>query len=526
MAEFPELKSAIDQLTEYVKLQVDITQNLNDALKKHLGIVEGDAKATKDATEAAKQRAEADKEIAKNKNSIKQFGENLKAAVSAVAKIAEEGVKFGGTIGVSATRGVQLELSNRAAILSQLGRIEADRLITLEQQRGAQQALTDTFIGTREGMQLSAEGTRQFASNLKGGFRSEFQLTGESLRALTTIGASTTQQFDAFRRATGRASLSSGQLATIVNKNSLSFLLYGNSFARAAANAEKMGISLASVQSSQESMVSNLEGTLDTVAQLNQLGAAIDFGSLVTALETQGPDAVLQYLTSAVPPSLFQSTSFRALFSQLGISAETILRSGKVGTTADAIEAQFTELSDDTSAVAIGMTALARTTGVFDKALQGLITTTLGAATSVAAKSVADRLATAGTLASAVANVGKLGLAATGVGAVLSIASLLPLLFSGKSKGDDIISSGGYGSRTLVTPTGNVALNNSDTVIAGTQLLSRGSIQAGGDSSDLTKKVDKLITALSNATTVINVGGTSQVVPRMNVVGVYDRNGR
>lgn len=524
MADFPELKSSVEQLTEYINLQIDTTTLLNEVLKQNVDTLKDNAEANKEAAEAAKARLEADKEIAKGKASIKQFADNIKAAVSEVAKIAEAGVKFGATIGTSATRGVQLELSNRASILSQIGRVEANRIVTLEQQQAAQQSLADTFISVRDGMQLSADGTQAFASNLKGGFRSEFQLTGESLRALTVIGASTTEQFDSFRRATGRASLSSGQLANIVNKNSLSFLLYGNSFARAAANAEKMGISLASVQSSQESMVSNLEGTLDTINQLNMLGASIDFGSLVTALETQGPDAVLKYLTSSVPPSLFESTSFRALFNQLGISSETILRAGKVGSTADAIEAQMTEMAEDTGAAANSLAVLARTTGAFDKALNGLIVTTIGAATSMAAKSVADRVAAGGTAAAAAGLIGKAGALATGAGAVVSIIlALLPFLAS--KTGDDVVSTG-YGSRTLVTPTGNIALNNNDTVLAGTKLLSRGSMQMGTDSSELVKKVDTLITALSSATTVINVGGTTQSVPRMNVVGVYDRNGR
>ncbi len=521
MAEFSEFSSALEQLTEYVNLQIDTTKLYNDALKEAIPGLKENTDAVKDNTEANKDSAV---ELRKNKKSITDFADGVRKAVSELAKVAEAGIKFGATVGTSATRGVQLELSNRAAIFSQIGRIEADRIVSLEQQQAAQQSLTDTFISTREGMQLSAEGTKNFASNLKGGFKSEFQLTGESLRALTVIGASTTDQFDAFRRATGRASLNSTQLANIVNKNSLSFLLYGNSFARAAANAEKMGISLASVQSSQESMVSNLEGTLDTVNQLNMLGAAIDFGSLVTALETKGPDAVLQYLTSAVPPSLFESTSFRALFNQLGISSETILRAGKVGNTADAIEAQMTELGQDTGVAANALTLLGRTTGTYDKVLQGLITTTTGATTSMLAKSAADRLALTGGLATAAVIAGRVGMIAAGGGVLLSIASLLPLFFG--KKGDDVVSTGGYGSRTLVTPKGNIALNNNDTVIAGTQLMSRGSLQAGTDSSNLVRKVDELITSLNKATTVINVGGTTQVVPRMNVVGVYDRNGR
>jgi len=41
-------------------------------------------------------------------------------------------------------------------------------------------------------------------------------------------------------------------------------------------------------------------------------------------------------------------------------------------------------------------------------------------------------------------------------------------------KGDDVMSEGGYGNRTLLTPKGSIALNNEDTVIAGTNLGGRG----------------------------------------------------
>jgi phage tail tape-measure protein len=84
--------------------------------------------------------------------------------------------------------------------------------------------------------------------------------------------------------------------------------------------------------------------------------------------------------------------------------------------------------------------------------------------------------------------------------------------------------SAGYGSRTLVTPKGAFALNNADDIIAGTNLFPKGSLRAGSDNSDLVRKVDNLITALSNATTTINVGGNMQTVPRLQLVGVYSRN--
>jgi hypothetical protein len=58
-----------------------------------------------------------------------------------------------------------------------------------------------------------------------------------------------------------------------------------------------------------------------------------------------------------------------------------------------------------------------------------------------------------------------LGLAAAGTVAALGYKFM---------KGDDVMSEGGYGNRTLLTPKGSIALNNEDTVIAGTNLGGRG----------------------------------------------------
>ena len=137
-------------------------------------------------------------------------------------------------------------------------------------------------------------------------------------------------------------------------------MLYGPSFARAAVSAERLGINLASVQKAQESMVTNLDGTIDTIAQLNQLGANIDFGSLVTMAETQGPEATLRYLQSTIPPSLFQSASTRALISKLGIPLEDLLkRQGSVQeSAADRIEQSFSEVAAPAGAVAQSLAKL------------------------------------------------------------------------------------------------------------------------------------------------------------------------
>jgi len=123
MAEFSEFSSALEQLTEYVNLQIDTTKLYNDALKEAIPGLKENTDAVKDNTEANKDSAV---ELRKNKKSITDFADGVRKAVSELAKVAEAGIKFGATVGTSATRGVQLELSNRAAIISQIGRVEAE----------------------------------------------------------------------------------------------------------------------------------------------------------------------------------------------------------------------------------------------------------------------------------------------------------------------------------------------------------------------------------------------------------------
>ena len=60
------------------------------------------------------------------------------------------------------------------------------------------------------------------------------------------------------------------------------------------------------------------------------------------------------------------------------------------------------------------------------------------------------------------------------IGPALGAAAAATAYALGKSymsKGDDVMSEGGYGNRTLMGPKGSIALNNNDTVIAGTNLF-------------------------------------------------------
>jgi len=79
-------------------------------------------------------------------------------------------------------------------------------------------------------------------------------------------------------------------------------------------------------------------------------------------------------------------------------------------------------------------------------------------------------------------------------------------------KGDDVMSEGGYGKRTLLSPEGAIRLNDKDTVIAGTD-LGGGTPSVGGPSIDLTPMISAInevkaaVDNLINRPVVLNVDG-------------------
>jgi len=326
-----------------------------------------------------KAREEGEKKQKKLNASVDRTADSLIKLGAEFGKITEAGIKLAESLGTTATRGVQQEYKNRTTIFKQIFSSNADTIMSAEQLQSAQKSLTDTFISTREGYEVSADGAKAFGNALKSGFKSDFKLTGEAMRSLITAGVSTQQGFEQLRKATGRASLSETQLATLVNKNSLSFMLYGPRFAKAAAQAEKLGISLAQVQSAQESMVTNLDGTMDTVAQINQLGGQIDFGTLTQLNEFQGPEATLKYLQSTIPPALFQSASTRALLKGFGISVEDLMkRQGSAqDKAATSIEQSLTQLEEPVNSIAKFLTELQRRIQSLTESFGGVIKATI-----------------------------------------------------------------------------------------------------------------------------------------------------
>lgn len=602
--------------------------------------------------ESLKKNTKATDDNTKSKKFATVALDGLKKIAAATGKellnVGREGISLAEKLGTSATKGVEFELEARAFLVKQIGSVATDLQVDMEQVRAAATGFANTFGGVRAGMEFSAEGAGQFASELKAGFGSEFKATPQTFRMLIDMGISNVRQMESFRKATGKAGLQGDYLASVYSKNTLSFMLYGESFARAAMRAESLGINLASVQAAQEGMVTNLDGTIDTVAQLNQLGAQLDFGTLIRIAEQEGPEALLSYVRQVVPEQLMQSTSTRALFKQLGISVEDYIREGSKQTqTAAVLENRFSRLDDGVSKTAETLTTLARTDTILNDAfgetynaakdaaaaLFGLAAQAAGSAlinllrgglpggtppmpgpqpasllnrigskipiggpagmaTSLGA---ASTTAIAGTVLTGAAigltigdqfntsvaeggegNLGNWWYQMTGLKKDEAEANELqrqildlmrrrdPTLQPEIDRltkqrqdiearitrmGDDVLSMGqpvtprmaddavspGYGRRMLVTPTEIIALNNADDVVAGTNLFPKGSLSMGGmnnfaadrlmgETSNLLRKVERLIDTLNNANTTVNIENKIETVPRLQLVGVYSRN--
>jgi hypothetical protein len=94
------------------------------------------------------------------------------------------------------------------------------------------------------------------------------------------------------------------------------------------------------------------------------------------------------------------------------------------------------------------------------------------------------------------------------IAGLAAAAGVAGLIYGSVKKGDDIMSEGGYGKRTLLAPEGAIRLNDNDTVIAGTNLGGGG---MSGGSIDLTPMIAAInevkiaINQLMNRPVIINM---------------------
>lgn len=635
-----ELKSALQMLVAEMRDAANGTKDFARATGQRLAQEEEDIKLSRAKAAEEKRTSAAQKKVqsqlSEMEKSLKDFSVKQKLMTSmfgqqagvysaafdgmvvrlkAVGKALGDGLKII-TDGITAARasGLSAQAGAAAAIGSQLESIRSiftfdpNTMFSPEEISKSVGDVNAALNGFSNGLAPSVESLTQFRTSLSGvGIIG--QPTAETFQALAFVGATTTQEFNSLRAATGRQTISTSTLAGAINKNLTSVNVFGNSILKRALDFDRLGITLDSLTKGQESYVTSLDQQIDAVAQLGQLGTAIDFEKLTMLQEFGEPGQAQEYISSLINAEDLRSSSYRALLGQIsGIDVQEILKikgagnfeklENQVATNAKAQEdannklatlAQILKtltensfvkfsvslLTSAASLVAFTVTALAQirllktlgnvppgtpgaptaggptTTGGGAKPTTGAMVK--GGAGTGAAVGVGAGIATASSTIMAGGSWKKallmgvapiLGGVLGGVlgGAISAIPILVPFapviipLFSSLGStlatavatkfADDMISMPGYGDRTLVTPSGNIALNNNDTVMAGTNLFNKGTLQAGSsnDSAPLLAKIDRLVSTIENASTTISVGGETQKVPRFQLVGVRSRN--
>ena len=269
---------------------------------------------------------------------------------------------------------------------------------------------------------------------------------------------------------------------------------YADALARAAANATKIGVSLSSTERFADTIVGNFEGALMGFTEAAAMGIKLNASEIFRVAATGGPEAVQRELASQLggnqallrelQTNRFLKLSLQEALPGLDIN-EIIKLSG--GTAQQPAELTVAEQSRDYLAQIVEL--LGKGGGIF-----GGINKFIGGALK------------GGAFGGAVGAAGTFGFGAI-PGAIGGA------LLGGTSAvlGDDIISSPGYGDRALLTQNGVIGLNNNDTVLAGTQLMSPGALQSSMsstqqsaqqtnvtvDMSKLEAKLDKLASAFA-----------------------------
>ncbi len=374
------------------------------------------------------------------------------------------------------------------------------------------------------------------------------------------------------------AGLTANQALTFAANNAnlvaIAGVKYADSLARAAANAQRIGVSLNKTEQFADNLVGNFEGALENFAELNAMGFNIDFNKLAQVAGTGTPEEVQkelsaqfggnQQLLNELQRNRFLKVSLER---DLGLDIGEITRLAKgeealpaektqeekiqdginqgiikglgplltgIGGLVSVVNPQTLALIANTAAL-VANTAMMGSSGMFGKLLGGTAGRvglgaaglTVGVGSAMAGRELVEQgnTKTGIGLGAIGGGIGTLLTAAAILGAIPSGGASLALLGAGalagggyaamgmKSKeGDDVISSTGYGSRVLVTPTETISLNNKDTVMAGTKLLSAGALTSpmtaqqqapavtntvNVDMSKLEAKLDRLASAFA-----------------------------
>jgi len=307
-----------------------------------------------------------------------------------------------------------------------------------------------------------------------------YGLTAQQLvgleRTLQSNALSASDALDAFRE----QGIVSGVAAEEINKNMGAVARAGDKFnefiVEGIANAKRLGLEFGKMEQTLTGFATNFEGTVESFAQTRALipGFATDFSELFSVALTGSTNDLINIVREDLQGAGITSAS------ELNRAALENLEQA-TGFTEDQIDRILA--NED-----INFDAQMDLDGNRNLLLKGIIVT-LGAVGGAIVGAVIGGSGIKGGLAAAGAAVG-----ASSGGAILGAAGGAAAALAATTRGDDIVSKPGYGERTLVTPTGNIALNNRDTLVAGTELYGKGEISSQqADYRSLETRLDKLI---------------------------------
>lgn len=305
-----------------------------------------------------------------------------------------------------------------------------------------------------------------------------------------------------FKKQIESAGMTRIDAADIISKNSELFARNGvrfqDAFIRAAIESKKIGVELSKVSQFGDNLVNDFEGFLTGFAELGAMGLGFDTSRLAE-IAVSGDDAALfNELRSQLrgmgkdinkldrPTRLSLESAIGMPISELQRLAGVAAGSGEKTMTAEELQAETNSklgglvdaidrlilalniLTDPVAALAYYFTKGAekgaaeinkgnKISGSIIGGLPGALTGAAGMSAALLAAGILGAPLTGGASLALVAGATALG---GGYGAYKTNE------LAKQTKGDDVVSMPGYGKRTLVTPSGAIALNDKDKIIA------------------------------------------------------------
>ena len=443
---------------------------------------------------------------------------------SAVRKIQQQ-------FGVSADQAASLGFNNlRTSLTSYIDALTgAGPVATIQQIAATQEAFQEQFGGI-----LDPEAAKRLTQEaIKMGVTSQQMAAARRVfmtQTMGNLGQATSQvnkfigEFKAKGLTAKDAMMAIAQNSELLARNGTRF---ATAFARAAADAKKIGVDLGKIDQVGDNIIDNFEGFLESQAELGAMGFGFDTSRLAQIAETGDTGALMNELRSQLAMTGKDLTKLRrseqlALSQAFGIPIAELQRlAGKtVGSGEKTIEQLTTDGNSTLSRIFNVLEGIGKTLGIISTAIAGTIAFSsaataintgflagrsfLGGLASALAAAIpiaigaflgfkgvtsgAEQVAEGNTAAGLVRGAGGGAALAAGLLTAAAIAGIpftggtsLALLAGstalgaggayalgqkGKTTGDDVISQPGYGKRSLVTPSGVIALNNRDNIIA------------------------------------------------------------